>query len=519
MAGNTAFRVAGWLGVWLLLVWTAAARQVELTILHTTDLHGHLLPTTDYDGNEDVGGALRIATAVEQKRAELPNVVLLDGGDLYQGTMAGFLSGGRVMNRVLDFLDYDAWVIGNHEFDWGIPTLQAALEDGSVPVLGANLTVTPGRPNPLSMVKPYVMLERDGVRIGVVGLTTDGLPSWFRPEWMGDVAVLDSVETLARIMPEVRAQEPDVLILLVHQGLRPWGDSHDNEINRIADAFPEFDLMIGGHSHRPVAEARVNRVPYVQAGYHGIWLGQVDMVYDTVERRVVETAGRLQLMDASVPMHEALSALVADTLTEAEQRAAVVHGEAAVDIPARSRVKGQSPMQQLIAQALAEAVDADVVVHGVFEADGLAAGPVSEADLWRVIPYENTIGVMQLTAGQLRQVLEENNGMRRRTQFMGVSGIRYAVDLGAPEGEQVGAVTWPDGSPIHPRKRLGVAFNSYVLASGGTRFPVIRALADDPVNRLEMHAVQTRAALRQYIQRQTPLGPIDGGEAAVEYVR
>ncbi len=495
-----------------------AARHVPIVIIHTTDLHGHVLSARDYDGNENIGGLLRCATLIKEWREKYPNVLLVDIGDLYQGAIESYLSRGLIMNRALEWLGYDAWVVGNHEFDWGLRTLSTAINDSSVPVLGANIGVRPGASNPLSRVQPYVIRQVDGVRIALVGLTTDAIPTWSRPHLLGDVIIEDSVTALRSIMPAVRAERPDIMILLAHQGYRPFGDSPANQINRIARHFPEFDVILGGHSHQPVDQSYVNGILYSQAGYFGIWLGKVRLVYDTVAREIIEESGQVQHVSEEIAKDPALKEVLDADLTRARALANQQVGELAHSLSARSSTPGQSGVQQLICRAIAAATGVDVVLHGRLANETLAAGPVYRHDVWRIVPYENTIGVLQLTAGELQTILEENVAQIQRSQFMGVHGIKYELHEAAEPGSQIRNLRLADGSAIHPRRRIGVALNSYVLASGGSRFLAARRLADDPLTRLEMTDVDTRSAVITYLQRNRPLA-VDDNASAMQRVR
>src|SRR5205823_12023646 len=112
---------------------------VCISILHTTDLHGHILPTSDYDGNPDRGGLARCVTQIRRWRQQNPNSILIDIGDVYQGTDVGWRTKGDLMIDLFNYLKYDAWVVGNHEFDWGIEPFERALETSTMPVLAANM--------------------------------------------------------------------------------------------------------------------------------------------------------------------------------------------------------------------------------------------------------------------------------------------------------------------------------------------------------------------------------------------
>src|SRR6266567_8199186 len=139
---------------------------VCISILHTTDLHGHILPTSDYDGNRDRGGLARCATQIRRWQRENPNSILIDVGDLYQGTEVSLRNKGELMIDLFNHLGYDAWVVGNHEFDWGIEAFRQALQRSTMPVLGTN-TILNGKSagsssdsqHPFAKVQPLVVKE------------------------------------------------------------------------------------------------------------------------------------------------------------------------------------------------------------------------------------------------------------------------------------------------------------------------------------------------------------------------
>src|SRR6266542_370716 len=114
---------------------------VCISILHTTDLHGHILPTSDYNGNPDCGGMARCVTQIRRWQQQSPNSILIDVGDVYQGTDVGLRSRGELMIDLFNHLKYDAWIIGNHEFDWGMQSFQQVLQCSAMPVLAANTTL------------------------------------------------------------------------------------------------------------------------------------------------------------------------------------------------------------------------------------------------------------------------------------------------------------------------------------------------------------------------------------------
>ena len=495
--------LAGWL-------WGAGAvlaRPVEITILHTTDIHGNLLPTSDYEGNQEVGGLLRCATRIEQIRAGKEHVLLVDSGDLIQGSAVSYLTQGRSTIRAMEYLRYDAWTFGNHEFDWGLSPLLALHNDTTLPMLGANIVGRPGQANPLTRLKPFIVREVDGVKVVVVGLITPGVPTWSTPDLLGDALFERSLSALRRIMPQVQAENPDILLLTTHQGYRPYGDDHANEVNAIAQAYPEFDAILGGHSHQAVEKALVGgRTLYSQAGYYGIWLGQLDLTFDTVTRRLVQKQARLHRIDSGVPMHTGLMAVVEQDLAASRAYLEQDVGEAAAPLTERSDALGRSDVQRLICRALAEATGADLVLHGVLDEESLPAGALRMNDVWRIVPYENRAAIITVTVGELAEILNENLSNRGSLQFMGPYGFTYATE-GQGAAQQATRIRLADGTIPHPRQRLKLCVNSYVVASGGKRFPRLREIAEQPESRLRLLDVQTREAVVSYLKAHRGLTP------------
>jgi len=495
------------LAVWLCGTGMVGARPVEITVLHTTDIHGNLLPTSDYDGHHDVGGLLRCATRIEEIRAEKANVLLVDSGDLIQGSAVSYLTQGRSTIRAMEYLRYDAWTFGNHEFDWGLSPLLALHNATKLPMLAANIVGRPGQANPFGRLKPYIVREVDGVKVVIVGLITPGVPTWSTPDLLGDTLFERSLPALSRIMPHVQAENPDILLLTTHQGYRPYGDDHANEVNAIAQAYPEFDAILGGHSHQPVEKALVGgHTLYSQAGYYGIWLGQLDLTFDTVTRQLVQKQARLHRMDSGIPLHTGLMAVVEQDITASRAYLEQEVGETAAPLTERSDALGRSDIQQLICRALAEATGADLVLHGVLDEAQLPAGPVHMSDVWGIVPYENRAAMITVTAGELTDILNENLAHRGSIQFMGPYGFTYATE-GQGGAQRAIHIRLADGSIPHPRQRLKLCVNSYVVASGGKRFPRLREIAEQPESRLRLLEVQTREAVVSYLKAHRGLSP------------
>src|SRR6266566_5241858 len=202
--------------------------KVLISILHTTDLHGHILPTSDYDGNPDRGGMARCVTQIRRWQHENPNSILVDVGDVYQGTDVGLRSKGELMIDLFNYLKYDAWIIGNHEFDWGMEPFQQVLQRSAMPVLAANTTLEgkpagefPDAKHPFAKIQPFILKQVAGIKLAIIGVTTPGMPFWLRPEFTRGIDFQYPVEPVRRAIARAKSQGADAIILTGHMGLKP----------------------------------------------------------------------------------------------------------------------------------------------------------------------------------------------------------------------------------------------------------------------------------------------------------
>lgn len=496
------------LAILLALPSPGAAETVRITVLHTTDVHGQLRPTSDYEGRSNLGGFLRCAGLIRRLRAENPRTLYIDCGDLFQGSPESWLERGRPIAEALHSLQCDAWVLGNHDFDWGIEILRELVPCARTAVLAANISPPPGRPLPLPEIRPFITRDLSGVRVAIVGLTSPGIADWLLPERFGHMQFQRSVEALHKILPLVREQKPDIVIVVAHQGLRPAGDDFANEIRQIANTG-EMDLIIGGHTHAPVVREQVSSVPFTQAGYHGIWVGQADLLFDTASRRITDKQFFLHLIDNQMIEDEELSNRWAQLFQKTDAWLSETVGETGGRFHAGADEYGRSPFQQLLCRAIAEAANADIVLHGALTAQELAAGSIRRLDVWRLVPFDNQIVVLSLTEREILDILEENARHAGSARFLGIYGASYRWE-NASDGSRIPSQLKVDGDARrHYRRRYSVAFNSYTVASGGRRFTKLREIAARPESAMRVLPLESREALELFIRRHSPLEPLD----------
>ncbi|NLG35246.1 MAG: bifunctional metallophosphatase/5'-nucleotidase [Lentisphaerae bacterium] len=501
-------------GALCLLAAPAFSRTVTVTVLATTDLHGSIRRTPDTYVEHNDGALLQCATLIREVRREKPSALLVDSGDIFQGTAESYLTRGGIMVKALNALGYDAWAVGNHEFDWGVDVLAGLLETMQAVPLAANLRVDKPAPEAFRRVQPYVIREVDGLRVAIVGLTTPNLPNWFHGLEAKGLRTLDSRRALERTLPRVRRERPHILILLVHQGLMSR-DDEANEINGICRRFGEFDLVLGGHLHWVLAGARIGLADYAQAGSGARGVMRIDLDYDTVKDAVVAKRFEYLPVRSGTPEDPDLAGQVAGDLAEADQWLGTVLGRTTRPLSSSLAGAGLSSVQQLLCAAIAEATEAEVVLHGVLSRKRIPAGDIRVSDVWQIVPYENTIACAWLTRGEIQGIMEEAAEYLGKDRYFGAWGLQYEVHPDAPPGKRIRNLRAADGSPIHGRRRIRVAFNSYHLAGGGGRFPqLVRTVTSSPA-RLEVLETTTREMVIDYIRRQGELSISPGTHAVV----
>ena len=414
----------------LLAATPAPARQVSLTVLHTSCLHGRLLPA-----EKEGGGLLRLASAVESARAEAAHSLLVDTGDFFLGSAESAATGGAAAARAFAFLRYDFQVPGVRELALGADAYAVWRKGAPTRVLAANLRAP--------FTEPWALVPVDGIVVAVVGLTLSDGARHLRPELVPGLAFEPAAETLGRLLPALREKKPDVRILLLQAGGAARGDT---EARRLLQAFPDFDVVIGGRDGGTVGEYRSGGAGplYAEAGAGGEHLGRVDLIFDTVRRQVTSAKGILIPVGNRQPAHGDLRQALQAELDRAQAR---------LDAPA---APGPLPTSDQAWLWLAD--------HPVRDAAATRRQRFGE------FPLDEAVGTFTCTAHELEQALAEAPaGALGRIWFRGLAC--------EGQGERTRLLA-PDGAPLNPRKSLSVSANARLLASAGGAFAGLRRLAD-----------------------------------------
>src|SRR6059058_518809 len=506
---------AGLLSAFPALASASAALEPDtvcVSILHTTDLHGHILPTADYNGNPDYGGLARCAAQIRRWRRQNSNSILIDVGDVYQGTEVSLRSKGELMIDLFNYLKYDAWIVGNHEFDWGIETFIDALQRSTMPVLAAN-TVLNGKPagafsdsqHPFAKIQPFILKEIAGIKLAIIGITTPGMPFWLWPEFTRGLDFRNPVEPVRRAIASAKKGGANAIVLTGHMGLktRTGGDDFANTVMALTSEFPEIAVFIAGHTHQDVPSRLTNAVLFTQADHFGIHVGRVDLLFDRNSKKLLRREAICQLMDNRFGFDHTIISRAKSQLTESAADLSEPIGQLSETLRGRSRPGRPSDVERLIGAAIAEmllerSVPIDGVMHGTFDdkAD-LVAGPKTVNDIWKILPYENYVVTAQLSPEDIRTVMEEVFTSHEKRNLLGFE----LKTQGRGDDCRIVSMTLADGRSLDRTKKYVIAFNSFDSRSGGHHFIKLRALLERAEANCVLHPVQTRDALIDYFQR------------------
>ncbi len=446
------------------------ARFPTLRVLETTDFHGAILTgARERRTQRPIGGSAVLAAWIARLTAENPaGTLLVDGGDLFQGTMISNLQFGRPVIEQMNTLGYAASVIGNHEFDWGVDTLVRRVHEMKFAALGANLVEKKNGRMP-AWVRSDTVVSRRGVRVGILGLCYRYTPTVTLAANVAALRFEDDSTTTARGVPRLRKTGKAQVVVVVGHTPAETDSTHrlrSGDLARVA-AVPGIDVVLGGHSHNLVSEEH-NGIPVMISGALGQCVGVCDLVVDPVKSRVIERSSRLVTTYADeVTVDPVWASRVEKWNTGVAPIAAQIIGR---NLHTLTRGSPESAVGDFVADAMREKVRADVALQNTGGLrDELAAGPVTRGAIYEVMPFDNTIYTMDLTGAELKLALEQSLMRGRVTQ---VSGIQYRYDSSRPDLDKVTSLTLAGGTAVDSARTYKVACNNF-MATGGDNYDVL----------------------------------------------
>lgn len=450
----------------------ARRREREFTVLYTNDFHSAFEPIPAYwlPDSPRLGGAAHLATLIERERAAATTQFLFDSGDMFTGTMS-FLTRGEALMEMMMVLDYDAMSVGNHEFDYGWEVFDHAITRVQFPVLCCNIHY---RDSGRRFTRPHTIVERDGVRLGVIGvLGLRAAHNTIMPSRVAELAFTDPVAATADSVAMLR-DSVDAIVVLAHQGLpaaMQTDAENDPEVQRPLDEDIEFcgrvegiDLYIAAHSHHgleePILHPRTGTIITQTYGY-GTRLGRVRL--KTRDRRVVEhDVELLEVWSDELPPHQAVADRIAFYRRQVADEIGPTIGRANERIV--RKYNRESPLGSLVTDVMRKAAGSDVAItnSGGLRAD-LPAGDLDRSHVLDALPFLNSNVTLKMSGADLRAAVE--HGLSLYAGICQVSGIEARYDLRRPVGSRatelrVGSRLVADGDTYR------VSTNSF-LAEGG----------------------------------------------------
>lgn len=480
----------------LFLLWpksVVAAGEEKVTILATADVHGRLLPWDYTTDKEDLTGSLaQIATLVKEIRKEEEHVILLDGGDLIQGNSSGLFRDEAVHPAILGLntMEYDAWTLGNHEFDYGMERLHKVCGTFQGATLAGNLFdfKNPGQ------FPSWVILDRGPIKVGVIGMTTP-MVQQFKKETniFQNVHVTDPVYETKEAVRMLKGRV-HVLVGLLHMGLDNENGIPHTGVRDVLRENPELDVVVAAHMHKLYDGVLVGNTLVAEPGKFGTHLLRMDLKFKCrgnqpylaeKSSRLIPVAGEQTIAPAPEFLHLLLPYHLR-ARTVAEEPIGILEGAPLVapdEIPGIPRVQvEETPLTDWISQVMLSASGAMVTAHQIDnDKAGLDPGIIRKKDIFKNYQYiGGEVTVYRVTGKDLKDYMEWSAGYFNRSvpgditpsfrpgrrslkystnDFFG--GVCYTVDLRRPEGRRIRNLTFEDGEAILPDTVLTLGMNSY----------------------------------------------------------
>lgn len=457
---------------------------VDLRILGVNDLHGNLEPLRE-DGRA-VGGVAYLDEHLDLRERSHPGrTIRVHAGDMVGGSpLISSYYRDEPTVRAMNEMGFDVGTLGNHEFDEGGEEMLRLLDGGSgdgsaegppddrfsgadFPYAAANVEYAGSGE---AVLPPYVVVERDGVRVGFIGVTTPDTPLGLMPEVAAPFRFTDMAEAVNRQVAALQGEGVEAIVVLAHAGGKAGRVGPEGEIfEETARMSGAVDAVFSGHTHT-ILDERVNGKIVVQAAEYGKAFSMVDLKIDRKSGDVVRAEGEvLPVTDDAVRPDPSLSALVERYRGDVAPVSDRVVGNARGAVTRVPNADGESAMGDLIAdgQRAFAGTDLAFVNSPGLRAD-LAGGPVTYGELFAVQPFGDDLVRMEMSGDAVLRLLEQQHeGGRRRV--LQVSGLRYAIDPNRPEGRRVIRATMEDGGPINRERTYTVAADAF-LAAGGDGF-------------------------------------------------
>ena len=472
------------------------AKEVNVKILGTSDVHGRVVPWSYASDTKDKSGSYaQLSTLINQRRKENKNVILVEVGDSIQDNSIDLFAltleeaKNHPIPKVLNYMKYDVFVPGNHEFNFGMPVLNEILNDIKAKKLAANLYHKDGK----RYLQPTTIIQKDGVKIGIIGLTTP-MSAKFEEDTgnLKDYKYVSIIEETKKQVKNLKAKKVDAIVAVAHMGIESENNIPETGLRDLANAVPEIDAIVAGHMHQDVKSETINGVLITEPHRYGTVLSEIDLKFDVNDKtKKVKLLGKTatttpvknleadkKVEEIYKPYHERLREIANEKIGETEN-----------DMVPQGKIHGVSisfakdtGMSSFITDVEKYYSKADVVSFAYdYENVKLDKGDIKRKDIAYNYRYAGgDVSVYEMTGKQLKDYMEwaadyfdtiqkgdtnyRYNDVRGKSKYVTFDifgGVSYKIDLRNQKGNKIVDLKLADGRKITPDMKLKVGMNSY----------------------------------------------------------
>ena len=456
---------------------------MDLQILATSDTHGKFDPW-DYAANkEDTSGSVaQQAAAIKQLRT--PDTLVIDAGDTIQGNSSQLFLEDDIhpMMAAMNAIGYDIWVPGNHEYNYGMDVLQKVMAQQNAQVLTGNVYAPDGTP----LANSYTILKKRDVRIGLIGMVTPNITRWDAVNLTG-WTVTNPVDECRKVIDQIKDQV-DVLIGVMHMDTENEYGVYGSGVTELANACPEFDVIIAAHGHKEIPGEEINGVLVIENKNAGATMSDIHLQLhrklDGGWKVASRSSESIQIKDYQADPE--LVALLAPYDERAKADAVIPIGELVGGNMAPDNEIENIPSPMVQDTALLDFINevqlyytgAQVSATAMTSMTGqMREGTIRKCDLTSIYTYENTLYKLQMNGAQLRDYMEWSAAFYKTWQpgdltiafdpdtryylYDAFAGVNYEIDISQEPGNRIRNLTWPDGTPVADTDSFAIAVNNY----------------------------------------------------------
>ena len=489
----------------------AQTRKISLRVIETTDVHGCFFPYDFIEQKQTKGSLARVSSYVNKLREQYgSNLILLENGDILQGQPTCYFYNyvntdvPNIAAEIVNYMKYDVQAFGNHDIETGHDVYDKWISETGCPVVGANIVnATTGLP----YVKPYTIINREGVKIAILGMLTPAIPNWLDEKLWKGMRFEDIKPAAAKWIEHLKTNEkPDIIIGLFHSGWKGGictPEYEEDATEEVAKNVPGFDIIFFGHDHtrriETVTDCRGKEVVCVNPSCYALNVGDASIEIEMDENNNI-TSKKINAEIHNICNEKADEMFMnrfKDEITQVDNYINQPIGTVEDSLFTRDCFFGSAPFTDLIHNLQLEITGADVSFNAPLSFDVcIPKGAICMNDMFKLYKYENMIYVMRMTGGEIRRhlemsydlwvntmksaddhimLLEDRNkndmqkyGFKNLTfNFDSAAGIEYEVDVTQPNGQKVRILRFSDGREFNENEYYRVVMNSYRGNGGG----------------------------------------------------